>query len=394
MRDESYASVQTVSDQQPKASVKVAANAIEDTARAVTALLDELDAEHAKLTMVFYGGDHDDKVIARALDSTTGARGVAGTTAGELSCKGFSHNSMTGMSFHGDGVRAAVEIVPKLRQLSLVPIVHLPGKLARGIGRSKSELDPERHLWLFMVDGHSGKEGLLTPFFMQAAPRLGLVGASLGDGEDFRHARVAHHGRVYRDAAAAILLEYDSPFETFKHTHMELTDRHVEVTKVSGGGRILEQLDGKLAQVVYAEALGIDPSQVTAATVAKFPLGYRFRGRPFPVSVLRIRNDGTFRLASSVQHGEQLSILEPNDLVGSTHRAIDEAIDALTARGCKAEALLLFHCIARYIEARHEGKVDALADALCQGPTCGLNTYGEQFETLHMNHSLTGVIFG
>lgn len=372
----------------------MAANSIADTAAAMDALLGELDAANAELTMVFYGVNHDDKVIARALDRTTGARGVAGTTAGELSDRGFTVNSITGISFHGDGVRAAIEIVPKLRQLSLVPIVNLPDKLARGIGRTKNDLDPERHLWLFMVDGHSGKEGLLTPFFMQAAPKVGLVGASLGDGENFREARIAHHGRIYRDAAAAVLLEYDSPFYTFKHTHMELTDRQVEVTKVSGGGRVLEQLDGKVAQVAYAEALGLDSSQITHATVARYPLGYRFRGRPFPVSVLRIRNDGTLQLANSVQHGEQLSILEPNDLVETTREAVSTAIDELGKQGGKTKALLLFNCVSRYVEAHADDRADELAEAMCQGPTCGLNSYGEQFETMHMNHSLTGVIFG
>ncbi len=383
-----------MSEQAQKAGVKVASNTKPDTAEAIGALLDELDASRAELTLVFYGVGHDDKVIARALDKATGSRGVAGTTAGELGCQGFARDSITGLSFHGTGVRAAVEIVPQLRQLSLVPIVHLPDKLTRGIGRSKDELDAQKHLWLFLVDGLSGKEGLLTPFFMQAAPRVGLVGASLGDGEEFREARVAHHGRIYRDAAATILLEYDGPFHTFKHTHMEFTDRQVEVTKVSGGGRMLEQIDGKVAQVGYAEALGVDPSEVTQALVAKYPFGYRFRGRPFPVSVLQVNKDGTFRLGSSVQYGEQLSILEPADLVARTRQALEEAVKKVQNDGGKVEALLLFHCLARFIEASEGGEAGDLANALCQGPVCGLNTYGEQYETMHMNHSLTGVIFG
>ncbi len=376
------------------ASVRVASNKLEATDEAIEQLLDELDAANAALTLVFYGVEHDDEVIARTLDRATGPRGVGGTTAGELANDGFSDNSMTGLSLHGSGVRGAVEIIPKLDELSLVPIVHLPDKLARGIDRSRDELDPQRHLWLFLVNGLSGKEGLLTPFFMQAAPRVGLVGGSLGDGQDFSQVRLAHHGRVYRDSAAAILLEYNRPFHAFKHSHMQLTDRKLRVTKISGGGRRLEELDGELAQVAYARALDIDPAEVTASLVASHPFGYRFRGRPFPVSVQQVLPDGTFMVGNSLQHGERLNILESKELVASTRRALDAACDRVIADGGEVQAMLLFNCLSRHIEAVHSGKVDELADVLTRTPVCGLNTYGEQFETLHLNHSLTGVVFG
>jgi hypothetical protein len=372
----------------------VASSEAEDTATAIEQLLDDLDAADAVLTIVFYGIRHDDQTVARALDAATGERGVAGTTAGELNSQGFANHSMTGMSFHSSGVRAAIEIIPHLGQLSLVPIVNLPDKLAAGIGRTKEQLDPDRHLWLFMVDGLSGKEELLTPFFMQAAARVGLVGTSLGAGAEFGQARIAHHGRVYRDAAATILLEYDAPFATFEHCHMTWTDRSLEITKVSTGGRVLEQLDSKVAQVAYAEALGIDPSQVTPSCVALHPLGYRFRGRPCPVSILQIHPDGTFRLGSSVQHGEQLNLLEPDDLIESTRACLQEAIAAVNDDSSAVEAMLLFHCVGRFVEAAQSGLVDELSQVLCQTPVCGLNTYGEQIETMHMNHSLTGVVFG
>ncbi len=383
-----------MSEQSSNLAVRVASTSKSDTSRAIETLLDELDAASAKLTLVFYGINHDDQEIARVLDRVTGARGVAGTTAGELNCQGFASGSMTGISFHGPGVRAAVEIIHQLRQLSLVPIVHLPDKLARGIERSSNELDPSRHLWLFLVDGVSGKEGLLTPFFMQSAPRVGLVGASLGDGGEYVQARLVHHGRVYRDAAAAILLEYDRPFRTFRHTHVALTERQLEVTKVSQGGRCIEQLDGNLALVSYAEALGLDPSEITQSVIATHPLGYRFRGRPFPVSVVQIHDDGSFRVANSVQYGEKLNILEARDLVGSTRMCLEQMLDEIADDGGDLLGMLLFHCLSRHIEATATGQLDELGDALCQGPICGLNTYGEQFETLHLNHSLTGVLFG
>lgn len=375
-------------------SATVSSNTIAETGRAIEELLDELGAASAALTLIFYGVAHDDQVIARALDQRTGRRGVAGTTAGEIGRDGFASNSMTGLSLHGKGARAAVEVVPELRKLSLVPIVHLPDKLARRIGRQRDELDPARHLWLFLMDGASGKEGLLTPFFMQAAPRVGLVGASLGGEDPSRSSRLVHHGRVYRDAAAAMLVEYDGPFSTFKHTHMQLSDRHLEVTRVSDGGRLLEQLDGQPAQQAYAKALGVKPSKLSTRQIVSHPLGYRFRGRAFPVSILEVEADHSFRLGHSVHYGQTLSILDSCDLVGSTRDFLQKTTRELASCGGDPQAMLLFHCVARFVEASEQGDASRLGEALGQAPMCGFNTFGEQFQTLHMNHSLTGVIFG
>lgn len=383
-----------MNDKRSEASVRVASNELDETASAIDKLLDDLDADSAKLTLVFYGVSHDDEIIARTLDRVTGARGVAGTTAGELTSDGFTRGAMTGVSLHGDQVRGAVEIIPQLDNLSLVPIVHLPDKLARGIGRTRDELDSDRHLWLFLVDGVSGKEELLTPFFMQAAPSVGLIGATLGDDTASQQVRLIHHGRVYRDAAATMLIEYPRPFAVFKHTHMRLTDRQLQVTRTSDGGRLLEELDGRAAQVAYADELDIDPSEVTRALVAAHPLGYRFRGQPFPIGIMQITDDGAFRLGSCVQHGERLNILESTDLVSRSRDSLERAISRLDNTNQPPQGMLLFNGVARYIEAVERGKTDELAGALCQGPVCGLNTYGEQFNTLHVNHCLTGVVFG
>ncbi|AWV90501.1 FIST signal transduction protein [Bradymonas sediminis] len=386
-----------VAEQLGSASVQVASNAHPDTQVAIDEILDELDAANAALTLIFYGACHDDQVIAHTLEPVTGARGVAGTTAGEINSAGFAANTMTGISFHGSGVRASVELLPQLKELSLIPVVHLPGKLCRGIGRKKSELHPKRHLWLFLFNGQSGKEDLLTPFFMNAAPRVNLVGATLADDGNIAGARLVHDGRVYRDAAVTILLEYDGPFEAFHNTHVAMTPRRLEVTRVRRDGRHIVQLDGKSALEAYAEALGLAPEEVTSSVLATHPLGYRFRGQPFPISIGQLSPDGSLRVANTVQAGQILHILDAQDLVASSHRCIEGVVERVSAASTPTpslDALLIVNCRFRHIEASSTGHVDALATALCQGPVCGLNSNGEQFATMHLNHSMAGVAFG
>ena len=378
----------------PARVVRVATSAARDTRTAMGAVLDELGADDAVLTLLFHSPSHDAKVVAEILAARTGERSVAGTTAGEISSLGFAHDTITGIAFHGSHVRAAVGVIPRLSHLSLVPVRHLAVDLAERLGLDPAELDPASHAWLLLVDGLSGQEDLVTPFFARFAQHLPLVGGSLADEDQFDTVILSHDGQTYSDAAAVILLEYTRPFELIHHTHMEMTEHFFEVTRVSQGGRVIEELDGRTAVEAYAAALGIEPEDVTIEVTGFHPLGRRFRGRAFPCSIMQPLPDGSFHMAYSVQHGERLHLLEPVDMVEKSAAVMSEALDRLHARGATPQAALLFNCMGRYIEMQTCDLVDPVFEALHQAPLCGLNTYGEQFATMHMNHSLTGIVFG
>lgn len=377
-----------------KHEVLVAHSTLSDTTAAIQQVLDRLKADTAQLTFVFFDGAYDAEIVARILDQRTQDRGVGGTTAGELSCAGFGQGSITGISLHGSGVRAAVEIIAQLGSLSLIPLVHMPHKLARGIGRKLEDLRVDRHMWISLIDGLSGKEDLFVPFFMQAARRVPLIGGSLGDGDRFTKVYLVHHGRVYTDAAAIVLLEYPYGFRPIHHTHMKLSDKWLTVTSQSGDGRVVESFDGQPALIAYAQALNLSPEQVTPEVIGRNPLGYRFRGRPFPCSILRVQEDGSFLMGVTVHTDERLNILSAGDLVECSKNAIGEAIQHLAENGNDVQAMLLFNCSNRFIEAEGLGISEMLFEALYQAPLCGFNTYGEQFASMHMNHSLTGIVFG
>lgn len=374
------------------ARVRTASSSLPDTTQALTEVLDALEADEAELTLVFFADTHDADAIASLLDRRTGARGVAGTSRGEISSRGFAQGTISGVSLSGLGVRAAVEIIPRLERLSLVPLVNLPETLARRIDRSGDELTSTRHLWLSLVDGMSGREALITPFFAHVSPQIGLVGGTLSDSDFSGGVRIIHHGRIYQDAAAIALVEYPRPFHTFQSSHLELSARWVTATRVSQDGMILEELDGRPAHEVYAELLGVDLAALDAALTGRHPLGTRFRGKASPIGLLYPCERG-FRLGTPVHPGERLNLLRSGDLVGTTRDVIADAIERVGGQD-EVGGMLLFHCVGRHIEASQLGQLDALSDAIAQAPVCGLNTHGEQYGALHVNHSVVGVVFG
>lgn len=373
--------------------VRVAHSLDGDTRAAMRSVLQELQAEDSALVYVFFSCRHDSQIVAEELQKSTGDRGIAGTTAGELSDAGFTETGITAISIPGNVARASVNIVTSLSEVSLVALSSIPQDLANRIGRSTDELSEERHVWMVLLDGLSGREELVTPFLARHCVNAPLVGGSLAGGRGFENVELVHDGKVYTDAAALVLLEYDRPFGLIHHTHHEFTDHWFEVTRVSSGGRIIEELDGRPALEVYGEALGYSADEVDTNLTGRHPLGFRFRGKPFPCSIMRCMENGFF-MAYSVQRGERLALLESENMVEKSRQAITEAVSQIQERGGEPQALLLFHCLGRILESEVLGVKEELFEALHQAPICGLNTYGEQYQSMHMNHSITGLIFG
>jgi hypothetical protein len=48
-------------------------------------------------------------------------------------------------------------------------------------------------------------------------------------------------------------------------------------------------------------------------------------------------------------------------------------------------------CILRKLEAQEKQKTRALSEILSQNNVVGFSTYGEQFNSMHVNQTLTGV---
>lgn len=342
------------------------------------ALLDELGADEAAFVLVCYSDGADHEALARVLDRRTEARGVAVCGLPQ------TQEGMSGFALHGGGMRAAIEVIPQLDQLSLLALDAVPKRLMRGIGRELGELKAGRHAWLTLYDAQSKREPFLTPLISRWAP-LELVGGSIATPKT-RQGTILHHGRCWRNAAVVALLESARPMRAMQHTHLELTERWLTVTRVSADGLTVEELDGRPACEVYAEALGVRCDALTSQQAARHPFGLRFRGKAFPVAAVRLTAERQLRMGVAVPEGERLNLLRPVGLVAQTRAQLD-----LLAR--PGSAMLLFDCVNRLAEASACGELEVYRAALEREGACVIHSYGEQFGYMHLNCSMTGLVF-
>lgn len=341
----------------------------------------------AALVLVFASPAYDASRLAAELAGAMAPTPVVGcTTAGEIGPTGFVSGSAVAMSLAAPSLRVGIGCVSPLASGFRSGGAAVRQALAE-LGREPGELDLERCAGISIIDGRSGQEEVFIAGAASAVPGLRLVGGSASD--DLRAdpaARIFHGGEARESCGLLVVFETDVPMMAFKSEHMVPDDRRVVVTGVEG--RLIHELDGKSALAVYRDILGVSDGEISTELAGRYPFAQYVGGQPYVRSVMGV--EGTsLRLACAVDKGVVLRPMRPGDLVAKTAadlRAADEKLGGLGA-------MVAFSCLGRYFESEAAGSTGALGQVLTAYPVVGFNTFGEQFNALHMNHTLTALAF-
>ena len=337
----------------------------------------------AAFHLVFASPRYEPAALADALaDALPGAPVIGCTTAGEISPRGFSQGSLVGVSLAAPELRFACELVQPLETASFADIRAAADHALAEVGKGAGEL-----YGMLLIDGLSQREESLAAAVAAAAPQVRWVGGSAADLE-FKAAHIFHRGRAVRDAALLVVLRTSLPIAIIKSDHMRPTGKKTVVTQASA--RLVFELEGRPALERYAQLLGVSAAGLTRELAGAHPFACRVAGASYVRSVSGLE-PRALRFACAVAPGTVLELMEPGDLVGETEQALS---DAKVAAGGDLAAVVAFNCLGRFLEAEQSGLVERLGQAYAAHPVVGFNTYGEQCDGLHVNHTFTGLAFG
>jgi hypothetical protein len=298
-------------------------------------------------------------------------------------------STVAAVGFYGDWLRVGVGVASDLPKSPLARSRDATIAACEMLGIEPQALDPQRHVAIAFVDNTSGHEEAFCIGAAAAAPRMRIVGGSAStEHGSVRRSFVWAKGEALADAGVVVVLESALPFETVISSHLRRTPAKFVVTSASG--RVIHELDGTPAaerlQAVVAQLGGtLDPAYPSEYAFARF-----IGDKPYVRSMHAIDGEDIL-LASSVEPGHVLHLMRPGDLIAQTR--LDLA--GVAARiGGRMASLLAFSCVSRHWEAQARGLEAALADAYAVYPTTGFQTFGEQFGTLLVNHTLTGLAIG
>jgi hypothetical protein len=100
--------------------------------------------------------------------------------------------------------------------------------------------------------------------------------------------------------------------------------------------------------------------------------------------------DDTLQMACAVEDGMVLRLTRAGDLLGTTR----EALTTARAEVGEAAGLIAFNCLGRYRAAEAARLIGPLGRLYAEHRAVGFNTYGEQFNSMHLNYTLTGLYLG
>jgi hypothetical protein len=368
-------------------------SAAADPATAVSELLHQVDQPDMALVVFFASPSYDRGGLAEAIQAQLPGIEVIGcTTAGEITSEGYRENTIAGVSFGRADYKATIRLISDLDRFRMeagsIVVQELLGDL--GLGPPTARSVPHQIFGMLLIDGLSRQEEVVVSSISRFLDPVPLFGGSAGDGLDFGVTWVFAEGAFHTNAAVLALIETTHPFSVFKLDHFRPTDKKMVVTEADPGRRLVMEINAEPAAPAYAKMVGLDEHELNPMTFAAYPVVVRVGGEYHVRSIQKVEEDGSLRFYCGIDEGLVLTVADGGDIA----RNLDQALTRLAAELGSLDLILGFDCILRRLEVERKQKSLEVSQILKRHGVVGFNTYGEQYRSMHVNQTFTGVAIG
>jgi len=338
------------------------------------------------LVLMFCSSRRNLDQLAEAAGAAFSCPVIGCTTAGEISNAGYQENSLVGVSLAADSFTIYSALIESVVDFGAVEAE----QLAQSLLPSAQPAPGKQRFGLLLIDGMSLCEERVTAHLHQAFGQMQIVGGSAGDDLAFQATQVLAEGRFRNGAAVFCVVETDLSFRAFRTQHLVPTDRKLVITEADPSTRRVTEIDGMPAREAYAEALGLPVDQLCPALYSSHPVLLQIGGQSYVRSIQRAEPDGSLVFYCAIDNGLVLTLAECTDLADNLQTSLRRLEQDLGS----IELIIGFDCILRRLEMRDRGELDAIERILAPYPFVGFSTFGEQFNGIHVNQTLTGIAFG
>ncbi|MGV8955401.1 MAG: FIST N-terminal domain-containing protein [Cypionkella sp.] len=335
--------------------------------------------------VLFISPQADLAALSLGLAAEFGDCAVIGcTTAGEISTQGYVEGEIVAVGFPAALFACDTLLVPDLDQINREALIGQMIRLRAGLERERPAWGQE--FAFLMVDGLSIREDELTAALAPGLGPVPLFGGSAADGQDFGQTFVLHGGQFLRHAAVVMMVRTLCRVQVFNLDHLVPTERRMVVTEADPARRLVRQINAEPAAIEYARVLGKDAAQLTSFTFAAHPLVVRIGGQHHVRAIQRVDENGDLVFFSAIDEGLVLTLAEPLDMAEHLQRELSRLAAKTTPM-----AILACDCILRRMEAAEKQSYHAVSQVLRAHRVTGFSTYGEQWNSMHVNQTMTGV---
>lgn len=368
---------------------KCAWTAIDDTRAALAAVCERI-AQPAPACVLFYCSPrYDLDALARGIGAAYDCPVLACTTAGEVvpGC-GYVEGGLAAASLGSPQLKVVQAAIPDVRRLDHGVALQMKTQLLDALGVSAGL--HESCFGLLLIDGLCEREEFVAATLYGALGGIPLIGGSAGTSMPPQETRVLVDGRFRTNAAVLTLFRTALPWTIFKTDHFERGDTRFVVTRAEPEHRRLLEINGVSPAEFYAEQTGTTPAEFRLWIGLKNPLLLPVGSEHYARGVRSTRPDGSLDMFCAIEEGLVMRMGRPLDIVAATEhqrRAIEAAVP-------NHRVTLGFDCFYRRLEILDRDALAPMRRIVDDMKLFGFNTFGEQFNGLHINQTLTGVALG
>ena len=345
------------------------------------------DGDYAYALLFFSKSCFDPDMLCDAMaEKCSGLPYAACSTAGELGANANEEGSLVAIVFPKDKFEIEAIRISGLRTIGMERIVE---QVSDAKNRFVSKDDKDVFA-LCLIDGLSVMEETVTAALHWGLDDVPLLGGSAGDDMRFAETSLILNGELGNDCAILLLVKSEVPFHVFKTDNFVPTPRKLVVTRSDPGERIIYEFNAAEAASEYARVIGIDPADLSPMSFASHPLVVRVGGEYYCRSVQKMNDDGSLSFFCAIDDGIVLTVAEPAGMTRTTRQAFQDVKNQIGG----IDFVLGFDCVLRRIDAQNRQATQRIAEIYRENNVVGFNTYGEQYLSMHLNQTFTGIAFG
>ena len=312
------------------------------------------------------------------------------STAGEITPAGLEEGQALAVLFPSKSFKAVSTMIHDLSSSGMNTIADEVEQLKLTLyGRNRTARSGNVFALCF-IDGLSYAEEADTSAIHWALDDIPLIGGSAGDDLKFETTTLISNGQMASDCAIIVLIATEVPFHLFKTENFVPTEDKLVVTASDPERRLVHEFNAGPAAEEFAAAVGILPQQLTPLSFASHPVVVRVGGDYYCRSIQKMNNDGSLSFFCAIDNGIVLSIARPKGMVESTRAALKSVGERLGG----IDMVLGFDCVLRRLDARNRQVFREMSELYRQNNVIGFGTYGEQYRSMHLNQTFTGIAFG
>jgi len=364
----------------------------EDPRTAMEEIMRQIGDDPLAGLLIFCSHRYDREALARAINLNSEGLPVIGcTSSGELTEAGYDQDSLTCIGFPRSAFHFVSHCFDDVENFDPVSAREAIRALAAIADRDSRQLGEKiNHVALFLVDGLSHREELLTMTIQDALGDIPLIGGSSGDGLAFRETAIFNRGRFHQRAAVVAILSSARPMHVFKSQHYQPGASKMVVTGAISQDRIVTEINAEPAAAEYLRLAGHAGEALGVEFYAAHPPMVRAGGEYHVRSIQSANPDGSLSFYCAIDEGIVLTIGEPLDRIACMEKLFAKIRDQIGS----VDRILAFDCVLNRIDAEQRQISRDVSKLYSEHRVVGFNTYGEQYHALHVNQTFSGLAIG